>query len=65
MDLTNRILMYNYDINNSEFVGIINNLPKDYKPKIEIVVTPTSKSKANDKLLIDIKEIDDIINKYK
>jgi hypothetical protein len=65
LDSTNKKLIYNYDTNNSEFIGITNNLPINYKPKIEIIVNPTSKSKADDKLPFDKKEIDDILNKYK
>lgn len=65
VDTTNKKLLYNYDTDKSEFMGIINNLPKDYKPKIEIIVNPISKSKADDKLPFDKKEIDEIINKYK
>lgn len=65
LDLTNKKLMYNYDIENSEFAGIINNLPKDYKPKIDIIVNLTLKSKIYNKLPFDKKEIDDILNKYK
>ena len=41
LNLTDRILQIEYFTENvEEFVGITNNLPKDYKAKISIVVKP-------------------------
>ena len=37
-NLTDRVVVFNYDINSSTFLGIKNNLPKNYKPKIKIEI---------------------------
>jgi len=37
-DLTNLVMYFNPDANASNFIGIKNKLPKNYKPKIRIVV---------------------------
>ena len=40
-DLDNLEFTLNWDIDYSEFAGIVDNLPKDYKPKIKITVNKT------------------------
>jgi hypothetical protein len=64
LDLTNRILTFNYDGIFSKFMGIKNNLPKGYKPKIRIRIESTSKKIPNAKLPIDKKIIDNLMVKY-
>lgn len=40
-DLDDLVFYLRWDVDHSSFAGIINNLPKDYKPKIKIVVAKT------------------------
>ena len=37
-NLTDKIVVFNYDANSSQFLGIKNNLPRNYKPKIKIEI---------------------------
>jgi len=37
-NLTDKVVYFNYDLNSSIFKGIKNKLPKNYKPKIKIIV---------------------------
>jgi hypothetical protein len=64
LNLTDKILMYQYDTENSYFMGIINNLPTDYTPIIKIDVKPTMKNQNNYNLPVSKDEIDKIINQY-
>jgi hypothetical protein len=40
-DLDDLVFYFRWDIDHSSFGGIVDNLPKDYKPKIKIVVNET------------------------
>ena len=64
LDLTNRILIFNYDSFYSIFVGIKNNLPKDYIPKIQIKIRSTYKNPQIIKNPIKKKEMDNLMKKY-
>ena len=63
LDLTNRKLIFNYDANFSIFMGIQNNLPKEYKPKIQIKIESTFKNPSNTDLPISKSEINNLIMK--
>jgi hypothetical protein len=65
LDLTDKILMYKYNTDNSEFDGIINNLPERYKPKINIYTSPIKKNITNYQLPFDKNIVNDIFKKYK
>jgi hypothetical protein len=44
MDLNNKILIFNYDKDYCNYIGIVNRLPSDYKSKIKIKVNKTTKN---------------------
>jgi hypothetical protein len=64
LDLTNRILIFNYDSLYSTFAGIKNNLPKDYIPKIKIKIKSTYKKPQIIKNPIKKREMDNLMKKY-
>jgi hypothetical protein len=64
LDLTNRILIFNYDSLYSTFDGIKNNLPKDYIPKIKIKIRSTYKKPHIVKNPIKKIEMDNLMKKY-
>lgn len=64
LNLTDKILMYQYDIENGYFQGIVTNLPEEYEPKIKIVIKDTKKDTNNCNSPIVKEEIDQIIEKY-
>lgn len=64
LNLTDKILMYKYDVENSYFQGVINKLPENYVPIIKIDAQPTKKNIQYSELPIPKSEIDIIIDKY-
>jgi len=64
LNLTDKILLYKYDTNNSYFNGIINKLPPNYKPQIKIIVEPIIKNSDNHEIPMSKNELNQILNKY-
>lgn len=64
LNLTDKVLMYRYDVENSYFEGIINKLPINYVPIIKIDVKSTKKNIQYSELPMSKSDIDEIINKY-
>ena len=63
LDLTSRHLIFNYDKNNCDFKGIINKLPKDYKPVIKISINKIIKNNEKYPMLLNKSKVYDFIKK--
>jgi hypothetical protein len=64
LNLTNRILTFKYDAIYSTFMGIKNNLPQGYEPKIKIVIDSTYKKPETKKVPINKSVLKKIFKKY-
>jgi hypothetical protein len=64
LNLTEKKFIYNYDKNNSTFLGIENKLPNNYEPVIKIKITETTKNYERDFLTLHPKIIQEIYNKF-
>jgi len=63
-NMTDLIFTYYTDVNNSEKVKYINNLPRDYTPKIRIIIKETKKQIQNPKTIFTKKYLKEIQQKY-
>ncbi len=64
LDLTGRKLVFNYDKDDCNFKGIINRLPKNYKPKIQILINKTSKNIDKHPILLNRSRVDNFISDH-
>ena len=64
LNLTDLIFVYKYNSNKSKFNGIINNLPKNYSPKIKIILEERYKDKHYSDLPCDKDKINYFIDLY-
>jgi hypothetical protein len=64
LNLTDKVFMYNYDIGNSYFYGVVNKLPDTYEPIIKIIVNPTLKNTEKCNLPFPMSEIEEMFRKY-
>jgi hypothetical protein len=64
INITDKIFNYFTDINNEENVKYINNLPKNYKPKITINISDTQKNIYNNKHIFSQKKLNRIYKKF-
>ena len=63
-NMTDLIFTYYTDVNNSEKVKYINKLPRDYTPKISIIIKETTKQIQNPKTIFTKKYLKNIEEKY-
>lgn len=64
LNMSDLILTYYYDIHNCKGVKYNNKLPKDYPPKIRIVIKATKKNIKNSKTIFTKKYLKHIQHKY-
>lgn len=64
VDMTDKEFYFYYDINNSEFLGIKNKLPKNYNPIIRIFIKGTSKHTTKERMPISRQAFRKIYNKF-
>jgi len=65
LNLTKKEFIFNYDKMFCNFVGIENKLPSNYKPKIKIKITTTTKNKPLKKIPLKSNDIKKITNHLK
>jgi hypothetical protein len=63
-NMTDLILTYYTDINNSKMVKYINRLPSDYTPKIRIIIKETEKQIKNPKKIFTKKYLNDVEERF-
>lgn len=63
-NITDLIFTYYADVNNSEQVKYVNKLPKDYTPKIRIIIKETTKQIQNPKTIFTKKYLKKVQQKY-
>ena len=63
-NMTDLIFTYYTDVNNSEKVKYINKLPRDYTPKIRIIIKETKKQIQNPKTIFTKKYLKEVEKKY-
>ena len=64
-NMTDLIFTYYTDVNNSERVKYINKLPREYTPKIRIVIKETKKRTENPKTIFSKRYLQEVREKYK
>lgn len=63
-NMTDLILTYYTDVNNSKMVKYINRLPSDYTPKIRIIIKETEKRIKNPKKIFTKKYLNDVEERF-
>ena len=63
LDLTDKKLVFNFDKDYCIFNGIINKLPSNYKPKIQIIVNSTKKNMTKKNIPLNKTYMKKILNK--
>lgn len=63
-NMTDLILTYYTDVNNSKIVKYINRLPSDYTPKIRIIIKETEKQIKNPKKIFTKKYLNDVEERF-